>query len=83
MRITLPAGWKAHLPRNVSARSAFGSYESTYSQEGRELTVVRRSSGARGTLPPEKITELADFFRAMAKDDAKFILLEPGPSASR
>ena len=82
LRVTLPAGWKAHLPQSVSAKSAFGSYESTYSQEGRELKVVRRSSGARGVMPPERIGELADFFRAMAKDDARFILLEPAPATT-
>lgn len=83
LHVTLPAGWKAHLPKSVAARSAFGSYESTYAQEGRELKIVRRSTGARGVFSPEKITELADWFRAISKDDAKFILLEPGTTSAR
>jgi transglutaminase-like putative cysteine protease len=82
LRVTLPAGWKARLPQGVVATSVFGTYESTYAQEGRDLVVRRRTMGARGVLPPEKVTELADWFRTLAKDDAKFILLEPGPSTS-
>jgi transglutaminase-like putative cysteine protease len=81
--VTLPAGWKAHLPKTVAATSAFGSYETTYTQEGRELRIVRRSMGARGVFPPERITELADWFRAISKDDARFILLEPATTSSR
>lgn len=82
VRVTLPAGWTARLPEGVTATSPFGTYEASYVQQGRDLLVRRRTIGARGTLPPEKIGELAAWFRAIAKDDAKFILLDPGPSTS-
>ncbi len=76
MRVTLPPGWKARLPKNVNATSAFGSYSSEYAQDGRELRITRRITGAKGVYPPERVGELVSFFRAVAKDDAKFIVLE-------
>jgi transglutaminase-like putative cysteine protease len=76
MRFTLPEGWRARLPAGVSASSIFGSYTSTYTQEGRELRVVRRAVGARGVLPADKVDELLAFLRAIARDDAHFVVLE-------
>ena len=76
LRVTLPEGWRARLPVNVSAASAFGSYATEYAQVGRELRVTRRVSGARGILPPERAAELSRWFREIGKDDAKFIVLE-------
>lgn len=34
LRLTLPVGWKAKLPASDSASSVFGTYVSTYSQNG-------------------------------------------------
>ena len=76
-RVTLPEGWKARLPQNVTATSVFGSYVAEYAQAGRELRVTKRISGARGTQPPVAIAALIDWLRAMSKDDARFIVLEP------
>lgn len=76
LRVTLPEGWRARLPANVSATSAFGSYVSEYAQSGRELRITRRVTGARGVHPPERAAELARWFRDIGKDDAKFIVLE-------
>jgi hypothetical protein len=75
-RVTLPEGWKARLPQNVTANSVFGSYTAAYAQAGRELRVTKRISGARGTQPPAAITALIEWLRAMSKDDARFIVLE-------
>ena len=75
LRVKLPAGWKAQLPPNVTATSEFGSYSSEYAQTGDELRITRRSIGARGVHSPEKVKALAEWFRAMAKDDAKLIVL--------
>lgn len=78
IRVTLPAGWRARLPKGVKASGPFGSYESEYAQEGNELRVTRRTVGATGILPPERLADLTSFFQEIAKDDARFIVLEKG-----
>jgi hypothetical protein len=74
-RVTLPAGWKAQLPAGVTAASPFGTYESSYAQEGRDLIFRRKIVGARGVFPPGKAKDVAVWFRAVAKDDAKIIVI--------
>jgi hypothetical protein len=74
-RVTLPAGWKAQLPAGVTAASPFGTYESAYAQEGRDLIFTRKTVGARGVFPPGKAKDVAAWFRAVAKDDAKIIVI--------
>ncbi len=77
IRMTLPAGWKAELPAGVHAASAFGEFRSTYAQEGRDLVVTRRLVGARGVHPASAAADLAAWFRAVAKEDTRFIVLRP------
>ena len=55
---------------------AFGTYASSYEQNGRELHIVRRMSGARGILPPDRVQDLLQFLRAVARDDARLLVLE-------
>jgi hypothetical protein len=74
--ITLPTGWKARLPSSVSSSGVFGSYTSEYAQSGNELRISRTISGARGILPPQRVTDLIAWLRQIGKDDAKFIVLE-------
>lgn len=76
-RVVLPKGYRARLPENVVAESAFGRYTAEFAQEGRELRVVRRYAGRRGTEPKERLPELLAFFEAMSADDAVFIIAEP------
>jgi transglutaminase-like putative cysteine protease len=76
MRITLPVGWHAHLPAGVTAASAFGHYESEYRQDGRDLVIVHRLSGAEGVLPKERIGDLITWLRALAKDRVSFIVID-------
>ena len=76
LRVTLPDGWTARLPQSVHEESAFGSYTAEFSQTGRELRIVRRVSGGEGVFPPERIGELTAWLRAIAKDDARYIVLE-------
>jgi hypothetical protein len=75
-RVTIPEGWQARLPPNVSVRSAFGDYSAEYSQSDREIRVTRRIAGWRGVQPPERVDELIEWMRAVAKDDAKFLVLD-------
>ncbi|MGH7608308.1 MAG: hypothetical protein ACREME_13330, partial [Gemmatimonadales bacterium] len=77
-RITLPKGWRAHLPETVTATSRFGAYRAEYVQDGRELRITRRMTGRNGIAPPETIDELVVWLRAISQDDVKFIVLEPG-----
>ena len=73
--IRLPAGWHAALPKNVTASSPFGSYESSYSEVNGVLRLQRKLTGAIGIQPPERVGELTAWMRAVAADDAKFIVL--------
>ncbi len=76
LRLRLPEGWRAQLPKDVSAESVFGSYRAEYRQEGRELVVVRRMAGRRGVEPPSEIDSLIAWLRAINQDDVKYIVLE-------
>ncbi len=76
VRVTLPEGWRARLPADVAVSGVFGSYRSTYAQDGRVLTVVRRTLGARGVYPPDRVGDLLAFLRPIARDDARYIVLE-------
>jgi transglutaminase-like putative cysteine protease len=79
LRLTLPDGWRAQLPKNVSATSVYGSYTAEYVQTGRELRVVRRLTGAvRGIEPAERVGALIDWLKAVAEDDVQYIVLEWG-----
>lgn len=74
--LELPEGWRADLPENVTAESAYGSYRAEYSQNGRELTLRRRMEGRRGVKPPEDVDALIAWLRAVAKDDVQYIVLQ-------
>jgi Domain of Unknown Function with PDB structure (DUF3857) len=76
IRMTLPPGWRARLPEPVTATSAFGSYESTYQQVGRDLIITRRTTGARGIVSKDHIAELIAWCRAMARDRVPFVAID-------
>ncbi|MGH7568478.1 MAG: DUF3857 domain-containing protein [Gemmatimonadales bacterium] len=76
LRLTLPDGWRAHLPPSVAETSVFGTYSAVYAQEGRELRIRRRMAGRKGVEPPERVDALIAWLRAISKDDVKFIVLE-------
>jgi len=75
LHVKMPAGWKAQLPSGVTAASPFGSYESAYTQVGDELVITRKMVGATGVYPPEKVKDVAAWFREVGKDDAKLIVI--------
>jgi len=76
LHFVLPEGWKARLPSSVSASSVFGTYSATFAQEGRDLHIVRRAVGARGVYPPDRVNDLLAFLRDVARDDARFVVIE-------
>ncbi|MGA2384782.1 MAG: DUF3857 domain-containing protein [Gemmatimonadales bacterium] len=75
-RVTLPDGWRARLPADVAVSGPFGTYNSTYEQNGRELHIVRRMVGERGILPPNAVLDLLQFLHTVSRDDARLIILE-------
>ena len=75
-RITLPEGWRARLPSEVAISGPYGTYASTYEQNGRVLHLVRRMVGARGIFPPSAVLDLLQFLRTVSRDDARLIVLE-------
>lgn len=75
--VTLPLGWTVELPANVSASSFFGSYSSTWTQNGRELRQVRRLQGQRGIFGPERIAEVLVWPRTVGADDQDFLTVKP------
>jgi hypothetical protein len=80
--ITLPQGWKARLPKGVHARSVFGEFDSEYAQDGRVVALRRKMVGARGVYPPQRIGELTAWMRAMAQEDTRFVVIDPGVGSS-
>ncbi len=75
IELVLPEGWSADLPANVEVESPFGVYRKTYSQDERVLTVTRFVGGRTGVHPPEKITDLIAFLRALGADDASVVVI--------
>jgi hypothetical protein len=63
-------------PQSCSTSSAFGRYTAEYAQEGRELRIVKRISGTRGTLPPGAHRELVAWLKEMGQGRRRFVVLE-------
>ena len=79
LTLTLPPGWHARLPAAVTAASAFGRYESQYSQDGQVVHVMRRLTGMRGVLPPDRIVDLLAWLDAVSKDNSKYLVIDRAP----
>ena len=77
--LTIPAGWHADLPKSVTAASPFGIYRSEYTQQGNVLRLARHVEGTTGIQPPEAVKGLIDWFRIVAADDARMIVLTRAP----
>lgn len=82
LRLTIPAGWVVDLPTGVTAESAFGTYHSSYAQNGREVVVERRMRGSEGVLPPSSKAELISWLNKVGEDDATFLLLHPATAGA-
>jgi transglutaminase-like putative cysteine protease len=77
--LTLPEGWRVQLPPTVTVAGKWGSYTARYTQEGTTLTVSRRLEGARGIYPPEALSDLTAWLRAIGEDDVPYLVIEPEP----
>ena len=79
LRLTLPEGWKAQLPKGVAASGPFGEYRSEYSQEGRLLRIAFRGVGGKGVYPKEKLPELQAWLNALAEDNLTSVVVSIPP----
>jgi hypothetical protein len=60
----------------VSASGIFGTYESTYEQDGRILRIRRSLAGPRADLaPPDSIGALIEWMRQVADDDVAYVVI--------
>lgn len=78
LEVTLPVGWRAQLPPNVDAPSAFGHYTAEYRQDGRVLRITRRLVGAPGIQAPDRVGDLIDWLKRIGTDDVKYVVLNRG-----
>lgn len=76
MTLELPEGWTARLPKSVNADGPFGGYRSDYTQTGRTLKVRRAYWGKPGHHPASRVDELIDWFRTVASDEVRYILID-------
>ncbi|NOT07058.1 MAG: DUF3857 domain-containing protein [Gemmatimonadales bacterium] len=80
LRLTLPSGWRAQTPKDVSLNGPFGQLAMTYAQEGDRLTVTQRRVAARGVLPPSRLDELVRWLEQVAaatRDAGSVVVLKP------
>ena len=77
LRLTLPEGWRAELPKATNAKSVFGDYRSEYAQEGRVLRITTRMTGAEGVYPKERIADLRTWLEAVAADELSSVVVRP------
>jgi hypothetical protein len=75
-RITLPDGWKARVPASTSAVSPFGTYESSYTQDGNMLVLRRHIRGASGIYPPSRVSDLVAWLERAGSDRTTVILID-------
>jgi hypothetical protein len=76
--LTLPAGWRAHLPGEINAVSKWGTYLASYRQDENVLRISRRLVGARGIYPPGDLPDLTKWLRQVAQDDVSYLVIERG-----
>ena len=80
VRLELPEGWRAQLPRSVALSGDFGEFSLAYAQEGRIFTVIQRRAGRKGILPPERVDDLVRWLEQVsaASRESDTIVLSRG-----
>jgi hypothetical protein len=79
VRIKLPVGWTAVLPRSAKIDGPVARYETKFAQVGDELQIERTLTGIKGIIPASRRTEIVEFLRKVGSDDAKLIVLKGAP----
>ncbi|MCX5762051.1 MAG: hypothetical protein NTW72_11225 [Gemmatimonadetes bacterium] len=81
MQVTLPEGWRARVPAEVNASGVFGTYSTSYRQDGRVLSVVRREVSGSGVYPPSRFDDVMAFYKAISRDEEnRTIVIDKGAS---
>jgi hypothetical protein len=65
------------LPAPVQTTSFFGRYESRWTLERGTLRLIRRLSGARGVVGPERMVEVLMWLRTVGADDQEQLTMKP------
>jgi hypothetical protein len=68
LRLELPEGWRAELPKNVALSGPFGELSISYAQQGRMLEVRSRRVVGKGVLAPERINEVIDWLQRVGAE---------------
>jgi hypothetical protein len=79
VRMRLPSGWRATLPKNETLSGLPGTYEVTYEQVGDELRMSRTLTGTRNVAPANRMPDVIAWLKTVGKDDAKLIVLQRAP----
>lgn len=81
MQVTLPEGWRARVPAEVIVSGAFGTYSTSYRQDGRVLSVVRREVSGSGVYPPSRFDDVIAFYKTISRDEEnRTIVIDKGAS---
>ena len=76
VRIKLPVGWIATLPKSEKIDGPVALYEVKFEQVGDELRIERQLTGIKGVIPASRRMEIVQFLRKVGSDEAKLIVLK-------
>lgn len=79
VRIELPVGWTAALPKSEKLDGPVARYEVSYSQVGNELRIERTLTGLKAVVAASRRQEIIDQLRKIGSDEAKLIVLKGAP----
>ena len=79
IRIKLPVGWTATLPKSEKLDGPVARYEVKYAQVGDELRIERTLTGITGIIPASRRLEIVDFLKKVGSDEARMIVLKGAP----
>jgi hypothetical protein len=79
VRIKLPVGWNAVLPKSEKLDSPIARYELKFSQVGGELRIERTIAGLVAVLPASRRMEIVEVLRKLGSDEARQIVLKGAP----
>jgi transglutaminase-like putative cysteine protease len=79
VRVKLPPGWTAVLPRDQLLDVPLARYEMKYSQTGSELHIQRSFTGLGNVVPASRRQEMIDWLRTIASDDSRQIVIKAPP----
>ncbi len=75
--LTLPDGWRAQLPQGATLHSAFGDFQSEFTQSGRTLRVLFDITPASTVRPKEELADLRAWIAGIVAGSADAIVLTP------